>query len=366
MWRAGESGVVAGNILIAPNISTTTETNPLLALASGRLDATEMLEALVPPKHFTNAEFSNYIPEPHHPSQAAALKAVSKFIFDLQKKHSAQSFFQKIFGSDEHGHGIYLDGGFGVGKTHLLASAYHSFGGAKAYLSFQELMFLVGLIKLSGVVESFRNYKLLIIDEFELDDPANTRISTNLLGQLFDAGVSILTSSNTPPGALGEGKFSVEDFRRELGSLTKRFKTVPIDGEDYRTIHHLDEGAASTWVATDEELDLVIAEKITSSMNVVDMTFAEFLDALSKVHPMRIRNALGNIDALVLRGVESISHPHEALRFVYAVDKAYDNNILFLASSSVSQDELFQKSYFTGGDTKKFLRTKSRLREMTR
>jgi predicted ATPase len=101
-------------------------------------------------------------------------------------------------------------------------------------------------------------------------------------------------------------------------------------------------------------------------MNTIDMSFSEYLTTLSKFHPMRIRTALGKIDALVLRNVESISHPHEALRFVYSIDKAYDNNILLFASSSVSQNEIFQKSYFTGGDTKKYLRALSRLREMTK
>jgi predicted ATPase len=94
------------------------------------------------------------------------------------------------------------------------------------------------------------------------------------------------------------------------------------------------------------------------------MNFGEFLDVLSKVHPMRIRNALSKIDTLILRNIAQISHPHEALRFVYAVDKAYDNNIMLMASSSIGIDELFHNSYFTGGDTKKYLRTMSRLREM--
>jgi cell division protein ZapE len=333
----------------------------LLELANEPLSSQTMLSALKPPKHFDGAEFSNYIPEAQYPSQAATLKAVSKFVHDLEAANSTQGIFKKLFASSNEGHGLYLDGGFGVGKTHLLASAYHSFNGPKAYLSFQELMFLVGLQTLSGVVRSLSDYKLLVIDEFELDDPANTRISTNMLQQLFNAGVSILTSSNTPPGALGEGKFSVEDFQRELGSLTKRFKTLRIEGEDYRATHLQGSSGNTTWVTSDAELDL-LTDKATGK--TIAMNFGEFLDVLSKVHPMRIRNALSKIDTLILRNIAQISHPHEALRFVYAVDKAYDNNIMLMASSSIGIDELFHNSYFTGGDTKKYLRTMSRLREM--
>ncbi|MBS1903350.1 MAG: cell division protein ZapE [Bacteroidetes bacterium] len=322
----------------------------------------------MPPKHFDLARFGNYVPEPDYPSQSDALRRVKSFVEKLAGTSKPSSgilgkFFTK---TKQSGNGLYLDGGFGVGKTHLLASAYHAFNGPKAYLSFQELMFLVGLQTLQGVVGAFKGYTLLVLDELELDDPANTRITTNLLGQLFDNGVSILTSSNTPPGALGEGKFSVEDFQRELGTLTNRFETVRIDGEDYRTVHHLGEGKASTWVESETELDLILDGVSILSCNRLSASFKEFLEVLGKVHPMRIRKALSDFEMVVLRGIAPIDHPHKALRFVYFVDKAYDNNIRLFASASVEPKDLFQRYYFVGGDTKKYLRTISRLGEMTR
>ena len=340
--------------------------NSLLELASVPISAEAMLADLIPPKHFDAATFSNYFPEAKHPSQSHALHVMKKFIEGLGTP-SSKSIFERFWGTKPTVvDGIYLDGGFGVGKTHLLASAFHDYGGPKAYLSFQELMFLVGLQSLNGVLKSFRDLKLLVIDEFELDDPANSRISTNLLGQLFESGVSILTSSNTPPGALGEGKFSTEDFKRELGSLTEHFKTVKIDGEDYRLVHHLDDGAERSWTSSETELELLLGSEDFSLGNVLDSSFDEFLLTLSKVHPMRIRKVIGKFDTVILRDVKLISHPHEALRFVYFVDKAYDNNLRLFVSSSVTINELFHKSYFTGGDTKKYLRTMSRLKEMTR
>ena len=326
-----------------------------------------MIAGFVPPKHFEFAEFNNYIPDTNHPSQAKTLQEVRSFIASLQKDQpSSNGFFKKLFKSDSsQGSGIYLDGGFGVGKTHLLASAYHQFTGAKVFLSFQELMFLVGLQTLNGVVASLKDMKLLVMDELELDDPANTRITTNLLKQLFDSGVSILTSSNTPPGALGEGKFSVEDFHRELGALTDRFASIKIDGEDYRTLHHIGEGLGSTWTSSDAELNTLLESSYLNDKRIIDSDFTIFLDVLAKVHPMRIRSALPMVEAVVLRNVETIAHPHAALRFVYCIDKAYDNNILVMATSAVTIKDIFHKSYFTGGDTKKYLRTISRLQEMT-
>lgn len=352
--------------MINNSISPALQVNYLLDLTSKPISADSILQELTPPKHFDRSEFSNYIPEPQYPSQAHALHTANKFITDLQKSsRSSGRTFNKIWKRKRtEGKGLYFDGGFGVGKTHLLAAAFHSFDGPKAYLSFQELMFLVGLQSLTRVAESFKNFSLLVIDEFELDDPANTRIATNLLGQLFGSGVSILTSSNTPPGALGEGKFSVEDFKRELGTLTKRFKIVKIDGMDYRVVHHLSETAGSTWISDNAGLEELLDSKVFSD-KIIDMQFDEFLITIGKVHPMRIRRALGKLDAVILRDVEQITHPHEALRFVYFIDKAYDNNLLLLVSSSVTIDDLFHRSYFAGGDTKKYLRTLSRLKEMT-
>jgi cell division protein ZapE len=336
-------------------------TNQLLEFASQPISAEEILDDLNPPKHFDKAEFSNYIPEKEYPSQSLALQSVEQFISNLQKPPSLKSRFWKS--RSVASKGIYLDGGFGVGKTHLLAAAFHKFSGSKAYLSFQELMFLVGLQSLNGVAASLKDVKLLIIDEFELDDPANTRIVTNLLGQLFDSGVSILTSSNTPPGALGEGKFSVSDFKRELGSLTNNFQTLRIEGEDYRHVHHLNEAKGTAWC--NNEKDLTRLSSLMISNKILEIEFDEFLMTLAKVHPVRIRKAIGNFEIIILHNVHQITHPHEALRFAYFIDKAYDNDVILLTSSLVPIENIFQRSYFAGGDTKKYLRTISRLKEMS-
>ncbi|MFI5264820.1 MAG: AFG1/ZapE family ATPase, partial [Candidatus Kapaibacterium sp.] len=126
----------------------------MLELASEPVTADAILQELTPPKHFDQAQFSNYIPESEYPSQSHVLRAVSKFIEGLDAP-SSKSMFERFWGQKpSEGKGMYLDGGFGIGKTHLLASAFHSYPGPKAYLSFQELMFLVGLQSLRGVFES--------------------------------------------------------------------------------------------------------------------------------------------------------------------------------------------------------------------
>src|SRR5690606_6182136 len=80
--------------------------------------------------------------------------------------------------------GVYLDGGFGVGKTHLLAAVYHAMPVRRKYFgSFIEYTALVGALGYQNTVELLRGAGLLCIDEFELDDPGDTMVMTRLLGE---------------------------------------------------------------------------------------------------------------------------------------------------------------------------------------
>ena len=69
-----------------------------------------------------------------------------------------------------------MDGGFGVGKTHLLTSLAHEVTaglgeGSVAYGTFVEYTNLVGALGFLPTVEALATRRLVCIDEFELDDP---------------------------------------------------------------------------------------------------------------------------------------------------------------------------------------------------
>jgi cell division protein ZapE len=328
------------------------------------VDIHALARELTPPKHFATSTFDSYFPEDRFPSQLVARSSARAFVETCANSVTGNRWL-KHFKKRVVGRGFYLDGGFGVGKTHLLAASYHAFTGKKAFLSFQELMFLVGLVRLAGVVAMLSKYDLLVIDEFELDDPANSRIATNMLGQLLDAGVSIITTSNTPPGALGDEKFSGEDFRRELGALTDRFVQLRIDGDDYRITHHLFDDGFSSWTSDEALFDALVASCALSAPRTLSLEFDEMEELLESAHPIRIRLALKNFDAVIIDEFGIFDHPHEALRFVYFVDKLYDNNIKLTVFSRVKISEIFHPTIMKGGDTKKYRRTLSRLIELT-
>ncbi|MEN9872217.1 MAG: cell division protein ZapE, partial [Actinomycetota bacterium] len=152
----------------------------------------ELIRQLVPPPEFVKAHFENYRPDPNFPSQQAAVERSKQFVTGPARK---------LFSKSEAIPGIYLDGGFGVGKTHLLASIYHAFSGRKAFGSFLEYTSLVGYLGFSQAIASFSSYALICIDEFELDDPGDTMLMSRFLKELSEKGVRFAATSNTPPNA---------------------------------------------------------------------------------------------------------------------------------------------------------------------
>lgn len=213
-------------------------TTPRLTDRRPELSPDEMVDAMTPPPRFDDVRFDTYIPNPDEPSQAAAVTACSEFAEQVGASNKSGGWLRGLFGgrktSPDSPSGLYLDGGFGVGKTHLLASTWHAVPGPKSYGTFVELTNLVGVLGFAETVRRLSEHRLLAIDEFELDDPGDTMLITQLITKLTDAGVRVAATSNTLPGKLGEGRFAAVDFLREIHAMASRFTVVRVDGPDYR------------------------------------------------------------------------------------------------------------------------------------
>jgi len=190
-----------------------------------------LVAGLVPPPHFADACFASYVPDPDQPSQRQAVALLEEFATRLEPL-PRRRFRRSTAPLGRPG--VYLDGGFGVGKTHLLAALWHAAPTPRAYATFVELTQLVGALGFAEAVQALSGHRLLAIDEFELDDPGNTVLVSTLLQRLVDAGVHVAATSNTLPGTLGEGRFDTADFLREIQGLRAHFDAVRVDGEDYR------------------------------------------------------------------------------------------------------------------------------------
>lgn len=315
------------------------------------ITAAEIVAHLVPPRQFDGASLDNYRPDPAYPSQAEAVEAVRSF--ESAAGPSRGFFRRKSSGSTPAG--LYLDGGFGVGKTHLLAALWHRSNGTKYFGTFIEYTALVGAVGYAGAITQLTGAALICIDEFELDDPGDTMMMTRLLGELADSGSRIAATSNTPPNALGEGRFAASDFLREIQGLAGRFRTLRIDGTDYRRR----EVEAHAVVTADPDPSIAQAHGTVS-----DDDFRSVVDHLATVHPSKYVKLLDGIDVVVLRHVAPLDDQTQALRFVAFVDRLYDAQIRVIAEG-IPLDEVFGSEMLAGGYRKKYLRAMSRLVALT-
>ena len=320
-----------------------------------------LLRELVPPRHFARASFEGYHPDPAHPSQRAARDRLQQVATELRDPPRRGLLRRRPAPP-----AVYLDGGFGVGKTHLLAALSHAVTGgagertgdgpAVAYGTFVEITQLVGAIGFAATVDALRSRRLVCIDEFELDDPGDTLIMSRLLRELADAGVALAATSNTLPDQLGEGRFAAEDFLREIQGLASRFEVVRIDGPDYR--HRTSTGPLPL-VPTDE-----VGAAVARTPGATCDGLGEVLAHLRTVHPSRYGALVEDLTLIGWTGVTTLDDQADALRVVALVDRLYEADVpLLLAGDGAA---LFSDEMLAGGYRKKYLRASSRLGALAR
>ena len=314
-----------------------------------------LVAQLSPPPTFADVSFDTYIPDPAEPSQSAAVQSCRQFCDEAVERRAGK---KKLFGRREvlPGVGVYLDGGFGVGKTHLLASSYYQVPGPKAFATFGELTQLASVFGFVECIDLLAEYVVVCIDEFELDDPGNTTLISRLLSQLVERGVSVAATSNTLPEQLGEGRFAAQDFLREINTLAAIFTTVRIDGPDYR---HRDLPAAPEPLS---DADVAVRAERTAGATLDD--FDALCAHLATMHPSRYLTLIEGVSAVFLTGVHVIDDQNVALRLVSLTDRLYDAGIPVVASGA-KMDTIFSEEMLAGGFRKKYLRATSRLLALT-
>lgn len=309
-----------------------------------------LVAELVPPPHFAAATFESYLPDPAHPSQAAAVARL-RLTAERATAAAGPSWLRRRRAAPE---AVYLDGGFGVGKTHLLAALAHTVaasGARTSFGTFVEYTNLVGALGFRATVDALATHRLVCIDEFELDDPGDTVLMSRLLRELADRGVSLAATSNTLPESLGEGRFAAEEFLREIQALAARFDVVRIDGEDYR--HR-------TELHGDPLDDAAVRAAVADRPGAVLDDFGALLAHLATVHPSRYRALLDGTTIVGLTGVRPVAGQDVALRLVVLVDRLYDRDVPVLLGGGGTEG-LFPDEMLRGGYRKKYYRALSRL-----
>ncbi|GAB2616297.1 cell division protein ZapE [Kribbella endophytica] len=311
-----------------------------------------LLSECVPPPRFADVRFETYRPAAGEPSQAEVLGVLVERGKVLAEPRREKSWWRRKAPAETLKPGIYLDGGFGVGKTHLLASLWHVSAGPKMYCTFVELTNLVGALGLRNAVEALSAYRLICIDEFELDDPGDTVLISRLLRQLVDAGVQLAATSNTLPDKLGEGRFQATDFLREIQALSGHFDVRRIDGPDYR--HR------GLPVAPDPWTDAAVEQAASQRPNASSDHFVDLYHHLGELHPSKYGAFLDGVDIVGITDLRELTDENIALRLVVLADRMYDRD-LPLIHSGLPLDRLFSPPMLKGGYRKKYLRALSRL-----
>jgi cell division protein ZapE len=315
-----------------------------------------LLRDMSPPPRFAAESFATYRPDPAEPSQHEALDRLTSFASGVGS--AGGSWWRRRGPSGPTG--VYLDGGYGVGKTHLLAALWRAVqesGSPALFATFVEVTHLVGALGFADTADRLSSYRLVCVDEFELDDPGDTVLVSTLLGRLGAAGVRLAATSNTLPGRLGEGRFAAQDFLREIQTLADRFDIVRIEGEDYR--HRGLPGAPAP--VDDETLHVRAAAHPRIALD----DFNGLCQHLATLHPSRYGALLDGVEGVCWSEVRTLSDQAVALRLVVLADRMYDRSVP-LSSSGVPLDQLFAADLLAGGYRKKYFRAISRLVALSR
>ncbi|MCU1637217.1 MAG: cell division protein ZapE [Cryobacterium sp.] len=326
---------------------------------SPSITGAEIVTELVPPAQFEHASFDSYRPDPNFPSQAEAVERLHEFA-GVWRAQRPGGFFSRNRKPKSELPGIYLDGGFGVGKTHLLAALWHAAPGPKYFGTFMEYTALVGALGFADAVTQLRGASLICIDEFELDDPGDTMMMTRLLGELVATGTRVAATSNTPPNSLGEGRFAASDFLREIQAMSSNFVTVKIDGLDYR---RRDTDGQAVSVDSGSLRHMVATLQDRGSRVTLD-DFGALMAHLATLHPSKYIKVLHDVNVIAIEDVFLLTNQTDALRLVAFIDRVYDAEIPIIASG-LPLSEVFDHEAMAGGYRKKYQRSQSRMVALT-
>jgi len=340
-----------------PQLHTHTQV-PRLGERTPDITGAEIVAELVPPPQFEHASFASYRPDHDYPSQLGAVERLQAFSAAANGQRPGGFFSRRKVKPELPG--IYLDGGFGVGKTHLLAALWHEAQGPKYFGTFIEYTALVGALGYQETIKELRSAKLICIDEFELDDPGDTMVMTRLLGELVATGTRVAATSNTPPNSLGEGRFAAQDFLREIQAMSSNFETVRIDGLDYRRRNA--SGQATS--VEPEDLEHMVTTLQQRGARFTEDNFGALIRHLGTVHPSKYVKIIRDIDVIALTDVYLLTDQTDALRLVAFIDRVYDAEIPIVASG-LPLNEVFDPEMLAGGYRKKYQRSQSRMVALT-
>lgn len=318
-----------------------------------------------PPERFRTATFETY--RASEPSQADALSVARAFVDHLKARPTVGQRLKRLFGTPVlPWRGLYLVGPVGTGKTHLLASMVQALE-PEVPCAF---LHSSALFRMTEHPEAFarriaRDYRVLAVDEVEIDDPANEARLVLLFHRLADLGVVLLATSNVEPDRFLSAEFGNDRFRRFLHEeFRQRYRVVVVGGDDYR--RRLQKPGRA-WIGPLPEARAAMQDAFARTPGLKQwMSFEELVRAATDTAHARLVGDLLDADHLFLDGL-AITGPDDALRLLRIIDDLYlapDPPTLYFTAEA-PPEALFDPATTHGGlergIAEKFTRTTSRL-----
>ncbi len=292
--------------------------------------------------------------------------------------------------------GLYMWGGVGRGKTFLMDLFYDCLPfHEKRRTHFHRFMRRVhrDLTQLAGNSDPLESVaqglsaeaRVLCFDEFFVADIGDAMILGELLRHLFDAGVTLVTTSNIPPQSLYENGLQRRRFLPAIELLQRHNEVLNLDGRtDYRlrlleqaqTYHQPLDADADVWLAerfaalapdhsnVETNLELEIeGRSIRCRRAAHDVAWFDFVAVCDGPRSQNDYIELARLYHAVLISdvpVFTVRSEDQARRFISLVDEFYDHNVKLIVSAAAPAETLYQGTRLAF----EFERTRSRLREM--
>jgi cell division protein ZapE len=290
--------------------------------------------------------------------------------------------------------GVYLWGGVGRGKTWLMDMFYDSLPFAqKRRRHFHRFMQDVhdGLKENAGhqaplerVADSIAaGVEVLCFDEFFVSDIADAMILGTLLAALFERGVTLVATSNSPPQELYRDGLQRQRFLPAIALIEQHTRVLAVDGgTDYR-LRRL-RRAGTYLLTTDMGTEARLASLFRGLSHGAAMRSGEIVIAGRRIATTAVdgqavwfefgaicdgpRSAEDYIEVartwptVVVAHVPVLTAQHEdaARRFIALVDELYDRRVKLVISAAVPLAQLYQGERLQF----EFQRALSRLTEM--
>ena len=187
----------------------------------------------------------------HDPRQEAVVRELQRVYEELAPQRRARGRLLRRLGLASRSRtvpvrGLYLWGGVGRGKTHLVNEFYKS-------LSFSEKQrthFHLFMQELHGELKKLpatrdpvllvaetlsKRIRVLCLDEFHVTDITDAMLLGRLLTAVFERGVTLVTTSNIPPDELYLDGLQRERFIPVITLIKEHTRVICLDGDhDYR------------------------------------------------------------------------------------------------------------------------------------